>query len=99
METTTSKITLTLEGNEFKGNMGVSGGAVFCKNCEYLVGSVPGVARNIFTLNYARHGGDIFIHNILNTMNTFSYFKINGHSHTSSVAKTSGGAIYIKEEN
>ena len=87
MKTVTSKITVTLEGNEFKGNMAVSGGAIYCKKCEYLVGTVAGMARNVFTTNYARHGGDIYIFNILNLMDSTSYFKIDGHSHVSSVAK------------
>jgi hypothetical protein len=67
--------------------MAVRGGAIYCKNCEYLVGSQIGLARNVFGTNYARHGGDMYIYNIKNTLDASNYFKIDGHSHVSSIAK------------
>jgi hypothetical protein len=66
--------------------MAVNGGAIYCNKCEFLVNTVFAMTRNSFGTNYAGRGGDMYILNIQNTMDSNNYFKINGHSHVSSVA-------------
>ncbi len=71
---------------------------MFCENCEILTNSLFKWSRNTFTSDYAKQGGNIYLHNIKNAMNTNNYFKIDGHSHTFSAAKVQGGGIFYQED-
>ena len=91
-QSASSVVNVALTSNTFSGNMAVSGGSFFCKECD-----ITTLVNNKFSGDFANNGGNIYLHNLVNDMTVAPLF-FDGHSHSTSVAATSGGAIYYTED-
>ena len=55
-------------------------------------------SRNSFTNDYAYQGGNIYLHNVYQTMDSLNYLEFESHSHKATTAKSQGGGIYYAED-
>ncbi len=55
-------------------------------------------SRNQFKTDYAMLGGNIYLHNVYQTMDASNYLVFENHYHSGSTAKAQGGGIYYLEE-